>query len=86
MRRRGKLTVCVMVTLQFRLGRVTENNNKEPKWRFVTSRGVHLNCAIMAMLYIRSIGNEPSNTIVVFKMRDNVPSPIYSPVCNALRQ
>ena len=26
------------------------------------------------------------NTMVVFKMRDSVPSPRYSPVCNVLRQ
>ena len=31
--------------------------NKKPKWRFFTSHGAHLNCAIMAMLYTHSIGN-----------------------------
>ena len=40
----------------------------------------------MAMLYTHSIGNQPQNTMVVFKMRDSVPSPRYSPVCNVLRQ
>ena len=28
-----------------------KNKNKKPKWRFLTSRGAHVNCAIMAMLY-----------------------------------
>ena len=36
-----------------------KNKNKKPKWRFLTSRGTHLNCAIMAMLYTHSIGNQP---------------------------
>ena len=35
-----------------------KNKNKKPKWRFFTSRGAHLNGAIMAMLYTRSIGNQ----------------------------
>ena len=34
-----------------------EKNNKKPKWRFLTSRGSQLNCAIMAMLYTHSIEN-----------------------------
>ena len=33
--------------------------NKKPKWRFFTSHGAHLNCAIMATLYTHSIGNQP---------------------------
>ena len=32
----------------------SKNKNKKPKWRFFTSRGAHLNCAIMAMLYTDS--------------------------------
>ena len=36
-----------------------KNKNKKPKWRFFTSSGAHLNCAIMAMLYTHSIGNQP---------------------------
>ena len=51
-----------------------------------TSRGAHLNCAIMAMLYTHSIRNQPLNTMVVFKMRDSVHSPRYSAICNVLRQ
>ena len=31
---------------------------KNAKWRFFTSCGVYVNCAIMAMLYIHSIGNQ----------------------------
>ena len=42
-----------------------------------TSRGAQVNCAIMAMLYTRSIGNQPWNTMVMFKMRDSVPSARY---------
>ena len=34
------------------------NNNKKAKWRFFTSRGAHVNCAIMVMLSL-SIGNQP---------------------------
>ena len=34
-------------------------NKKNPKWRFFTSRGAHLNCTIMAMLYTHCIGNQP---------------------------
>ena len=33
--------------------------NKKPKWRFFTSSGAQLNCAIMAILYTHSIGNQP---------------------------
>ena len=36
-----------------------KNKNKKPKWRFLTSRGAHVNCAIMAMLYTHPIGNQP---------------------------
>ena len=38
--------------------RSCKNKNKKPKYRFFTSRGAHLNCAIM-MLYTHSIGNQP---------------------------
>ena len=37
------------------------------------------------MLYTHWIGNQPSNTIDMFKMRDSVPSARYSSVCNVLR-
>ena len=39
--------------------RSCKNKNKKRKWRFLTSRGSQLNCAIMAMLYTHSIGNQP---------------------------
>ena len=52
----------------------------------ITSRGAHINRAIMALLCTHSIGNPPQNLMVVFKMRDSVPSARYSPVCNVLRQ
>ena len=51
-----------------------------------TSRGAQVNGAIMAMLYTHSNGNPPQNTMVVFKMRDSVPSARHSPICNVLRQ
>ena len=38
---------------------VFKNKNKKPKWRYLTSRGAHVNCAIMAMLYTHPIGNQP---------------------------
>ena len=38
---------------------VFKNKNKKPKWRFFTSRGAYVNCAIMAMLYTHAIGNQP---------------------------
>ena len=60
-------------------------NMKNTKWRFFTLCGAHVNCTIMAMLYTHSIGYQPYNTMVVFKMRDSVPSAIYSPVCHVLR-
>ena len=56
--------------------------NKKLKWRFLISRGLQLNCAIMALLYTHSIGNP----MVVFKIRDSVPSARYSLVCNVLHQ
>ena len=49
---------------------------------FNLARRAH-NCA---MLYTHSIGNQPLNTIVVFRIRDSLPSTRYSPVCNVLRQ
>ena len=40
----------------------------------------------MATLYTHSIGNPLQNPMVVFKLRDSVPSARYSPICNVLRQ
>ena len=37
------------------------------------------------MLYTHSIGNQPYDTMVVFKKSDSVPSVRYSSVCNVLR-
>ena len=45
----------------------------------------HVKLRYIAMLYSYSIGNQPQNTMVVFKMRDSVPSARYSSVCNVLR-
>ena len=42
----------------FNVFSVFKNKNKKPKWRFLTSRGAHVNCAIMAMLYTHGIGNQ----------------------------
>ena len=49
------------------------------------SGGANVNCAIIALLYPDSIGNQLSNMMVVFKMRGSVPSAKYSSVCNVLR-
>ena len=59
---------------------------KNAKSRFFTSHGAYVNLRYIAMLYTYSIGNQPWNTMVVFKMRDSVPSARYSSVCNVLRQ
>ena len=46
--------------------------------------GAHVNCAIMAMLYIHSIGNQLHNMMAEFKMCDSVPNARHSHVCNVL--
>ena len=58
---------------------------KNVKSRFFYSRGAYIKLRYIAMLYTRSIGNQPLNTMVVFKMRYSVPSARYSSVCNVLR-
>ena len=57
-----------------------------PNRDFFTSRVAYVNLRYIAMLYTYSIGNQPWNIMVVFKMRDSVPSARYSSVCNVLRQ
>ena len=46
---------------------------------FFTSRGVHLNCAIMAMLYTHSIGNQPwcLKCVIVYLAQDIPPFVMY---------
>ena len=56
-----------------RLRRRKKKKMKNAKLRFVTSCGAHVNMRYLAMIYTHSIGNHPYNTMVVFKMRDNVP-------------
>ena len=51
----ASLLLCSFLKCFFGL----KNKNKKPKWRFLTSRGAHVNCAIMAMLYTHPIGNQP---------------------------
>ena len=53
------LTSLFIFKCFFGLKNKNKNKNKKPKWRFLTSRGVHVNCAIMAMLYTHPIGNQP---------------------------
>ena len=66
--------------------RSTEERRRRMQYRnFFTSCGAYVNCAIIAMLYTHSIGNQPENTMVVFKMCDSVPSARYSSICNVLR-
>ena len=51
---------------------------------FFTSLSVHINVVVIAMLYTHSFGNQLKNTMVVFKIRDSVPSMRYSHICNIL--
>ena len=53
------LTSLFILKCFFGLKNKNKNKNKKPKWRFLTSRGAHVNCAIMAMLYTHAIGNQP---------------------------
>ena len=71
---------------RIRRRRRRRRRKKNAKSRFFTSRGAYVNVRYIAMLYTYSIGNQPKNTMVVFKMRDSVPSARYSSVCNVLRQ
>ena len=59
---------------------------KNAKWLFFTSRGAHVNCTIMALLYTHSIGKPSQKTMVVFKMRDSVPRARYYFICKILCQ
>ena len=56
------------------------------KSRFFYLRDAYIKLRYIAMLYTHWIGNQPLNTMVVFKMRDSVPSTSYSSVCNVLCQ
>ena len=40
-----------------RIRRIRRRTKKNAKSRFFTSRGAYVNCAVIAMLYTRSIGN-----------------------------
>ena len=53
------LTSLFIFKCFFGLKNKNKNKNKKPKWRFLTSRGAYVNCAIMAMLYTHPIGNQP---------------------------
>ena len=58
-----------------------------PKLRFFNSHGAYVKLRyIIGMVYTHSIGNQPQNTLVVFKMRNSVPSARYSSVCNVLSE
>ena len=52
-------TSLILTYRVYRLYDKNKNKNKKPKWRFLTSLGAHVNCAIMAMLYTYPIGNQP---------------------------
>ena len=56
-----------------------------PNRDFFTSHGAYVNCAVIAMLYTHSIRNQLYDMMVLFKMRDSVPSVRYTNVCNVLR-
>ena len=53
----ASLVLCSFLKCFF--GLKNKNKNKKSKWRFLTSRGAHVNCAIMAMLYTHTIENQP---------------------------
>ena len=53
-----------------------ERRRRIPNRDFFTLRGAYLNLRYIAMLHIYSVGNL-YNTMVVFKMRDSVPSTRY---------
>ena len=55
----ASLLLCSILNVFSVFKNKNKNKNKKPKWRFLTSRGAHVNCAIMAMLYIHNIGNQP---------------------------
>ena len=65
--------------------RSAEERRRMPNLDFFTSRGVYVKLRFIAMLYTHSVGNQPWNTMVVFKMCDSVPSARYSSICNLLR-
>ena len=75
----------VRSTEERRIRRRRRKKNAKSRF-FFTSRGAYVNLRYIAILYTYSIGNQPWNTMVVFKMRDIVPSARYSIVCNVLRQ
>ena len=51
---------------------------KNAKSRFITLRGAFIKLRYIVMLYTHSIGNQPQNTMVVFKIIRSVPSARYS--------
>ena len=55
----ASLLLCSFLNVFSVFKNKNKNKNKKPKWRFLTSRGAHVNCAIMAMLYTHAIGNQP---------------------------
>ena len=68
------------------LGLLKNNKKKKnAKWRFFTSRGVHLNCAIMMLLYIHSLhwksAVEPDGgvlkCVIAYLARDIPPFVMY---------
>ena len=51
---------------------------------FARCVGAYVQLRYIAMLYTHSFGNQPYNMMVMFKMRDSVPSARYYSVCNVL--
>ena len=67
----------LFIFLEMYIKRILFNYNKTrrrimPNRDFFTSRCVRKLRYIIAMLYTYLIGNQPKNTMVVFKMRDSV--------------
>ena len=61
---------------------------KNAKSRFLTSRGAYVNCAIIAMLYTHSIGNQPWWCLIclIVYLAGDIPAGGYSSVSNVLRK
>ena len=52
-------TIALGLLKKDELEELEERRRKMPNRYFFTSRGAYVNCAIIAMLYTHSIGNQP---------------------------
>ena len=52
--------------------RSAKKRRKKNVKQYFTSRGAYISCIVIAMLYTHSIGNQPYNMMLVFKMHDSI--------------